>query len=686
MEPFPSEPLPEEGNVRTDNESATRPDRIALVAIVVGAGVGVAVFLGWLLDLPSLRTLFGLSNPMVPLTALGFVLSASALWLLIDPAAGRARRTAGIALAGVVAGLGAVKLGEHAFGWRLLDDPTISVRDPGAFPGQMAVPTALAFLLLGAAVMLLNLETKRGWRPAATLALLTAVLPLFSVVGRLYEVQEVQRFVTGTVVMAIHTAVTLLILCAGVVRSRPRQGLMLLFADTGRAGMLLRRFVPGSMLAVVAAGWLRLAGERAGLFRAEFGTNAFVIFTVSLLTALTLWTARGILRAEQETGAAEELHRSVFRSIGEAVAVTDLDGTIVSVNPAFERLTGWPDAVARGKPHEEVVHVLEESTENVPLARRLLIQALESGEVVASRGYDLLLVRRDGEPVPVSISAAPILSPNGEVVGGVGIMRDVSNEREVDQLKSSLVSTVSHELRTPLTMIQGFSELLLARLDADPATRSALEQINTSAERLGRIITDLLSVSRMESGKLEVRTEPMPLAQVLREALAPFAGQREVRLDMEENLVVLADRDKLLQIVTNLVSNAIKYSPDGAPVTVAVRSGDGAAQIAVRDEGIGMSRDEVAQLFEKFFRSESARVHATPGTGLGLFITKGLLEMQGGSIQVESEPGAGTTFTCSLPLAEMPSPEMAKEPAGVGADGPMVREKEVSREEATDRR
>src|ERR671919_3212449 len=141
-------------------------------------------------------------------------------------------------------------------------------------------------------------------------------------------------------------------------------------------------------------------------------------------------------------------------------------------------------------------------------------------EVVASRGFDLALLRRDGNCVPVSVTAAPIFGEGGSIAGGVDILRDISHEHEVDELKSSLVSTVSHEIRTPLTMIQGFSELLLTRDLAEERSREALRQINASAERLTRLIEDLLSVSRIESGRLVARTEPERLDEVIDDVVA----------------------------------------------------------------------------------------------------------------------------------------------------------------------
>jgi signal transduction histidine kinase len=222
----------------------------------------------------------------------------------------------------------------------------------------------------------------------------------------------------------------------------------------------------------------------------------------------------------------------------------------------------------------------------------------------------------------------------------------------VDQLKSSLISTVSHELRTPLTMIQGFSELLLTREVDEKNAKEALEQINFSAGRLGRLIEDLLSVSRIESGRLEVRLGPVDLSQAVEEVSVLFDRDREVRIQTDDDLPpVMADGDLLIRILTNLLSNAVKYSPRESLVSVTVRRIGASVEVCVSDQGIGMTNAETARLFDKFFRADRPEVRTVGGTGLGLYITRNLVELQGGQIWAESELGRGTTFRFTLPLA-----------------------------------
>jgi len=266
------------------------------------------------------------------------------------------------------------------------------------------------------------------------------------------------------------------------------------------------------------------------------------------------------------------------------------------------------------------------------------------------------LVSRYGRKVPVAVSSAPIFDARGRVVGGVDVIRDVSKEREIDEVKSALISTVSHELRTPLTLIHGFAELLVLRDMPVERQRSSAVEILDASRRLARLIDDLLSVSRMESGRLVLDPRPLDLGTVVERILSPFramAATHTLRAKLPGSLpVVWGDPDKVEQILTNLVGNAIKYSPGGGEVLVTVEHDGDSVQVSVRDQGIGMSPRDMGQLFEKFYRVDRDEVRRAGGTGLGLYITKRLVEMHGGRLWAESWPGVGSVFSFTLPTSD----------------------------------
>ncbi|MGH2810120.1 MAG: histidine kinase dimerization/phospho-acceptor domain-containing protein, partial [Actinomycetota bacterium] len=227
---------------------------------------------------------------------------------------------------------------------------------------------------------------------------------------------------------------------------------------------------------------------------------------------------------------------AVLRSAAEPVLTTDTRGTIETINPAMERLAGWSESEARGRKYSEVYRLFDARGEAVGDDKRLLARAIRERKPIASHGFESFLESKDGIRIPVSITASPVIDDKGVLTGGVDVLRDVSREKEIDHMKSSLISTVSHELRTPLTMIQGFAELLLTREFDRDNSREALSQIHKSAERLGRLIEDLLSVSRIESGRLTAKKSRMELGPAIAEGIAAVSPSRQVEVQIDEDL------------------------------------------------------------------------------------------------------------------------------------------------------
>jgi two-component system sensor histidine kinase VicK len=233
-------------------------------------------------------------------------------------------------------------------------------------------------------------------------------------------------------------------------------------------------------------------------------------------------------------------------------------------------------------------------------------------------------------------------------------------------MKSDFVATVSHELRTPLTSIYGFAETLMrSDVDFSDAERATfLGYIASESERLIRIVDDLLNIARLEAGTLTVTVTSADVGEVAQEVVARVGehssdGHRFAVEVERGSLFVRADREKLGQILHNLVDNAVKYSPDGGTIRIAARRRTDTAEISVSDQGIGIARSEQQRLFTKFFRAERIARSGLQGTGLGLFLARGLLAAMGGRIWVESQEGEGSSFTFELPLAQA-------RPSGVG--------------------
>jgi len=233
--------------------------------------------------------------------------------------------------------------------------------------------------------------------------------------------------------------------------------------------------------------------------------------------------------------------------------------------------------------------------------------------------------------------------------------------QEANRLKTEFVSMVSHELRTPLTSIQGYAELLLEDERIGGEERESLTIVRKNADRLLELINDLLDLSRIEAGRLDLHRTSLDLACLIPEvacSLRPLieAKRQQLKLDVGDALpAVWADANRVTQILTNLISNAHKYTLVDGSITVAARPDDGFVRVDVSDTGIGLSPEDQAQLFTKFFRANDRSRQATGGTGLGLVITRLLVELHGGRITVCSAPGQGSTFSFSLPTLEVPA-------------------------------
>ena len=262
------------------------------------------------------------------------------------------------------------------------------------------------------------------------------------------------------------------------------------------------------------------------------------------------------------------------------------------------------------------------------------------------------LLRADGTEVTLHVTGAYQRDGDGVVTGATLALREVGHRGDPAPTGIEIVSTVSHELRSPLTSVKGYTGLLLNRWDRlkDEQKKEMLEQVNHDADRVKRLIDELLDISRLETGRLHLRRQMVDLGELVRTVVSKVTMEYPL-LDANVNVgpevpQVYADPDKLTQVLTNLVENACKYaSPVGLQVTAEVA--DGAVAVGVSDKGEGIPRSDLPKVFEKFFRRDLGR---PTGSGLGLWISRGLVEAHGGRLTATSEPGQGTTFSFTIPL------------------------------------
>jgi len=334
-----------------------------------------------------------------------------------------------------------------------------------------------------------------------------------------------------------------------------------------------------------------------------------------------------------------ERSMAILSNVADGIVAVDREGCVVLWNAAAEEITGVAGVDAMGRPTADVLQ-----------------GSLEPDETSDDGRGGLIQVRRgEEEEVWLSVSEGVMRDPAGAVAGRIYAFRDVSSDHLVEQLKSGFVSTVSHELRAPLTSIYGFAETLLREDVAfgDEDRRTFLGYIASEAHRLTGIVDALLSVARLEAGGLQMQFAPTDLRDVVSDVVESAErelsnGRRFVVEVPEEPLDASADRDKVRQVLANLVDNALKFSPRGGTITVAARKTRDAVQVRVLDEGSGVPPSEQERIFRKFYRAEDT-TPAPGGTGLGLFIARGLASAMGGRVWVDSETATGGCFVFELP-------------------------------------
>ncbi len=349
----------------------------------------------------------------------------------------------------------------------------------------------------------------------------------------------------------------------------------------------------------------------------------------------------------------KELLSVTFSSMTEGVIVVDAEKRIVLFNKVAENLTKWTFNEVQGKVVDEIFRIIDERTKKN--TESLVDKVLGSGQMQSGTDRDVLIAR-DGSECPVSATAAPIHRIREAVFGVIVVLRDVSRERELDRMKTDFVSSVSHELRTPLTSIKAYIATILRDPDMPEQTRCEfLNTINDESDRLKNLIEGLLEISQIESRTIKLQWKPVDIAVAIRQVLPvlqPLADKKNIHLqaDISDEAVELhADESRIRTMVTNLLDNAIKFTPEQGRVSVSVKRENQELLISVSDTGIGIPTDTLPRIFDRFYRVHHPDKQI-PGTGLGLAIVKEIVDIHAGRIEVESEPDKGTTFTILLPL------------------------------------
>lgn len=346
--------------------------------------------------------------------------------------------------------------------------------------------------------------------------------------------------------------------------------------------------------------------------------------------------------------------KAILESIGEGLFATDLDGSIVLINSVAQDLLELNEEVIGKLIHKSFV--LYDEKDNIVSEEEwpIFLTLQKAGEINKTYFY----VRKDGKKVSLNITTSPI-KQRDKIIGVISTVRDVTKEREVDRMKSEFISLASHQLRTPLSAIKWFAEMLLAG-DAgvlNPEQNDFARNISDSTERMIALVNSLLNISRIESGRIMISPEPTDIKKLVEDV----AKELSVKFDHKKQTFVLSvhhdlpkiniDPRLISQVYLNLLTNAIKYSPEKSEIVVFISRKNDEIITQVSDNGYGIPKYQQSKVFQKFFRAVNAVKRETDGTGLGLYLIKAIIESSKGEIWFQSEEGKGTTFWFSLPIS-----------------------------------
>ncbi len=359
-------------------------------------------------------------------------------------------------------------------------------------------------------------------------------------------------------------------------------------------------------------------------------------------------------RPEQKLKNAAKEWRTTFDSITDFISIVDKDFKITRVNRALSDAFGVRPQELIGKRCHTVYKCAGPHSTDCPH-----LQTLKTRKASSVEFYEERL------GIYLEVTTSPIIDENGQITGSVHIAKDITERRQAEEerkeqarLKSEFVATVSHEIRTPLSIFKNIVSNALAGVTGQlsPKLRENLEMANRTVNRLARIVSDFLDISKIEAGRMELLRIQFDIQSAITDSvnsLAPLADKKGIELKSYMpgcELLIDADRDRIEQALINLISNAIKYAPEGGNVNVRAKVLDGQVAVEVEDNGPGIERGDLDKIFDRFVQIEKPVGPGEHGTGLGLSIAKEVVELHGGKIEVESEPSQGTTFIIFLPL------------------------------------
>ncbi len=361
-------------------------------------------------------------------------------------------------------------------------------------------------------------------------------------------------------------------------------------------------------------------------------------------------------RSNRSTTEQQAEAEALFTSIGDGAISTDEFGRITRVNPVAQDILGYTEHELIGEWFPKKVIAVTSKDVVVNLIDRPITRAFLTGRSISEK---MFYRTKDGTTIPVAISVSPILL-DGKPLGAVEVFRDITFEQEVDRMKSEFISLASHQLRTPLSAIKTYSHMLVDGYmgELTQTQKKSLRTIISGADRMNELISTLLNVTRIETGSIAVTPKIVQIEKTIDDIIKEIsimASDKSIEVQFKNlsksNISIKTDALILQEIITNLVSNAVKYTPENGKVTISTLERSKDVLITVTDTGWGIPLQSKDQIFSKFFRAPNIVRRETTGTGLGLYLVKGLVDTIGGTISFKSVEGKGTSFFLTLPRA-----------------------------------
>lgn len=344
---------------------------------------------------------------------------------------------------------------------------------------------------------------------------------------------------------------------------------------------------------------------------------------------------------------------AVFASIGQGAIATDKDGKISHVNQAALDMLGCKRSELVGKWFPAAIIAEDSTGKSIKPMDRPITKAFLTGKAVNEK---MFYHHKNGTALPVSITVSPILL-NKKPIGAIEVFRDITHELEVDRMKTEFIYLASHQLRTPLTAVKTYAHMLNDGYTGSlkPHQKDMVETILSSMDRMNDIINTLLNISRLEAGKLSLQLSSTLIVNIVDQSLIelqPTIRNKKIRVhtNIPQQDTIMTDPILAKEVCLNLLSNAIKYTPEGGQISVSVRHTPKEQILKIQDTGYGIPKASKNQIFSKFYRAPNVLDKNESGTGLGLYLVKGLAQALGGRVWFESEESKGTTFYFSIPV------------------------------------